>query len=85
MLKGAQRALNGELLRCQAFNEVGDSTADSLLNVECKCLRRNRANQLLEVMDPTIGGGGPLGVSMSVPCQFHVWSGDLEEKKLTVN
>jgi len=34
MLKGAQRALNGELLRCQAFNEVGDSTADSLLNVE---------------------------------------------------
>ena len=40
MLKGAQRALNGELLRCQAFNEVGDSTADSLLNVECKCLRK---------------------------------------------
>lgn len=34
MVKGAQRALNGEPLRCQAFNEVGDSTADSLLNVE---------------------------------------------------
>lgn len=33
---GAQRSLNGEPLRCQAFNEVGDSTAESLLNIECK-------------------------------------------------